>query len=142
MARRFIRTMQQSTVDDRGRPVETVKEREVVRALREPEGVTVYDPGSALPERYRTSQPAVSEPDGLTEIVRRVRAQESWARTQSGVLREIDYRLGRVEEASQAWAATRSIEQTTWWALWGILMMMLGSALTVVLALIFTSAIR
>jgi hypothetical protein len=142
MAKRYVRETQERIVDDGGRPVETVKEREVVRTLREPEAAKVYDPGSALPERYRPKDAALSKPNGLAEIATRVRAQESWARTQSGVLRDIDYRLSRLEEASPTWTAMQSIEQTTWWVLWGILMLILGSALAVVLILIFASTVR
>ena len=140
MAKRIFRTTQERTVDTSGRPIETVKEREVVRTLKEPEGVKVYEPGTALPERIRTEEITVSEASQLAEVATRVRAQESWARTQSGVLRDIDHRLTRLEDTSRGYAVMQSIEQTTWWALWGILMLIVGSALAVVIILIVTSA--
>lgn len=142
MANRFIGTTQQTTVDDRGRPLETVEEREVVRTLREPVATKVYDPGSSVPDRYRSNEPAISATSELAEVATRVRAQESWARTQSGVLRDIDYRLTHIEETNRAWAVMQSAEQRTWWALWGILMLILGSALAVIIVLIFTSAVH
>jgi hypothetical protein len=137
MAEEFVRTTQQRTVDDRGRPVETMQEREVVRTLREPEGLNVYDPGSTLPEYYLPSEPAVSASNGVAAVGSRLRAQESWRRQQSAFLRDIDYRLAHLEEANHAWAARQSVEQATWWALWGILMLILGSALAVIVILIF-----
>lgn len=143
MAKRIVRTTQERIYSATGKPVETVQAREVVRTVREPEGMKVYDPGTALPERYRFSAATISpDEDRLTEVATRVRAQESWMRTQSGVLRDIDYRLIRLEEGNRAWTAVRSFEQNTWWTLWGVLMLIVGSALAITLILIFTAAVH
>jgi hypothetical protein len=142
MAKRVIRTTEQRTVVDRERPVQTVQEREVVRTLREPDGETVYDPGTTAPEIYTTPAPLVTTTTGLAALNARLRAQENWARQQSSVLHDIDYRLTNMEEGTHLWTSAMSLEQTTWWALWGILMLILGSALAVIVILIFASLIR
>jgi hypothetical protein len=142
MAKKIIREAREKTVDDRGRPVEAVQDREVVRTLREPEEFKVYDQGSSLPDYYRPNEPAVSRSNGLAAVSTKLQAQEKWARQQSAVLRDFDYRLTHLEEANHAWGAAQSIEQATWWALWGILMLILGSALAVIIVLIFSSLPR
>lgn len=60
------------------------------------------------------------------------------------VLRSMDVRLTRLEQtaqyarAAQAQAAhsSESFERTTWWALWGLLMLVLGGALAIITVLI------
>ncbi len=54
------------------------------------------------------------------------------------MLREFDSRIARLEQASRPNQApqTPTYERATWWALWGLLMLVLGGALTVVLVLI------
>jgi hypothetical protein len=55
-------------------------------------------------------------------------------------LRDMDARLTRLESAahpaSNPGASTPSFERATWWAIWGLLMLILGGALAVVLLLI------
>jgi hypothetical protein len=59
------------------------------------------------------------------------------------LLRDLDMRLARLEvrpatsEAKNVRAAAAaSFERATWWALWGILMLVLGGALAIVMLLI------
>lgn len=63
------------------------------------------------------------------------------------VLRAMEMRLTRLEEtmqnarAAQAQAApAESFERATWWALWGLLMLILGGALAVIIVLILLNA--
>lgn len=57
---------------------------------------------------------------------------------QTQLLRDFDARLARLENSAhpQAPAPTPSFERATWWAIWGLLMLILGGALTVVILLI------
>lgn len=59
---------------------------------------------------------------------------------QTYLLREFDARLSRLENNARPQpafvAATPSFERATWWALWGLLMLVLGSALAVIIILI------
>lgn len=138
MARKFIRTTQQKTVDERGRQVETVQEREVIRSDRAPEVMNVYEAGSMLPQYYTRTEPVILPSNTWAIVDNRLEAQERIARQGSAKLNEIDRRLAYVEGVNQAWSAAESYGQLTWWALWGILMLILGSALAIVLVLIFT----
>lgn len=54
------------------------------------------------------------------------------------MLREFDSRISRLEQAARPNPApqTPTYERATWWALWGLLMLVLGGALTVVIVLI------
>ena len=61
-----------------------------------------------------------------------------WAQTmqalqqrQMQLLNEVDTRLARVERG-----ATWDTERVTWWMLWGILMLIMGGALTILIVLI------
>ncbi len=57
---------------------------------------------------------------------------------QTYVLRELDARLARLENNTRvnSPAQPASFERATWWAIWGLLMLILGGALTVVIVLI------
>ena len=54
------------------------------------------------------------------------------------LMRDFDTRLGRLEQTARpnAPAASPSFERVTWWAIWGLLMLILGGTLTVVIILI------
>ncbi len=54
------------------------------------------------------------------------------------LLRDLDTRLARLENPTRGANAntTPSFERATWWAIWGLLMLILGGALTVVIMLI------
>lgn len=54
------------------------------------------------------------------------------------MLRDFDSRISRLEQANRPNPVpqTPSYERATWWALWGLLMLVLGGALTVVIVLI------
>lgn len=154
MARKIIRSTEQRTVVDRGtvddpstgitgtRPVENVEQREVVRTVNEPDADTVYDPGTTAPDLYARPATLISTNNGLARLNARVRAQENWSRQQSSVLHDIDYRLTSLEDGTHIWTSAMSLEQSTWWALWGILMLALGSALAVIITLIFASLLH
>lgn len=154
MARRIIRSTEQRTVVDRAtapapatlingdRPVETVQQREVVRTIREPDSETVYEPGTSSPDLYARPGPLVTTTNGFAGLNARLRAQENWARQESSVLQDVNYRLTSLEDGTHIWTSAMSLEQTTWWALWGILMLVLGSALAVIMILIFASLLH
>jgi hypothetical protein len=59
-------------------------------------------------------------------------------RQQLDALRDFDYRIGRLERAARPapQPVTPSFERATWWAIWGLLMLILGGALAVVIVLI------
>lgn len=56
------------------------------------------------------------------------------------LLREFDARVARLEQAVSPYTsptnATASFERATWWAIWGLLMLILGGTLTIVIVLI------
>lgn len=54
------------------------------------------------------------------------------------MLREFDHRISRLETGARPNPApqTPTYERATWWALWGLLMLVLGGALTIVIVLI------
>lgn len=53
------------------------------------------------------------------------------------LMRDFDSRIGRLEQAARPNPpAGASFERMTWWAIWGLLMLILGGTLTVVIILI------
>lgn len=58
---------------------------------------------------------------------------------QMNVLRDLDERIGHLENAARPNIQPQqvpSFERTTWWAIWGLLMLILGGALAVLIVLI------
>lgn len=55
---------------------------------------------------------------------------------QSYLLRDMNARLARLENGRSNVNSTPSFERGTWWAIWGLLMLILGGALVVVIVLI------
>ena len=141
MTRQVIRTTRRIQTADEDAPLETIHEREVERVVRN-----------------GTETPATIQEDGLTPIapesltpmpVSETAALNSWLRTfqnvmqrQFTILHDLDTRLTRLEVSNHVRETTPSFERTTWWALWGILMLLLGAALTVILVLIFSSLVH
>lgn len=85
-----------------------------------------------------TQIPTMSDMIMLGSILQSVQQTQ---RQQTYLLRDFDARLARVESnghpAAAATAASNpSFERATWWAIWGILMLVLGSALAIVIVLI------
>lgn len=79
--------------------------------------------------------PGMSEMMVLGSMIQSI--QQTQAR-QMYFLRDFDTRLARLEANAHppAQAPTPTYERTTWWAIWGLLMLILGGALTVVIVLI------
>lgn len=61
---------------------------------------------------------------------------------QALLLREFDLRLKHLEAAQQPVPQNQSFYRATWWMLWGILMLIVGAALTVILFLIFSTLLH
>jgi hypothetical protein len=142
MTRKIIRTTRQRIVTDKGEPLETIREHEVVRATRGGDGLQVYEPSNTLAEFYYANPPAVPARNEIEAVRSWMSAEQGWARQQSAVLRDVDYRLTYLEEANRDWAARYSGEVAASWALFYALMLVLGSVLGVAAILIFLSLIR
>ncbi len=121
--RRIVRTTRRTQVNDGNEePVETRHEREVERVVRAEDDARGYDETRALRPWIR----------GLQDVTQR----------QFALLREFDFRLSNSEERNRVASNEASLERASFWVLWGILMLILGSALAVVLVLILTSIVR
>ncbi len=127
MNRKIIRTTQRRVIDDREAPVQTIQEREVVRTV---------------PEFYEPNLPALRVSDQVAVLGSRVRALESETQSRSAIQQDLDYRLTSLEGANHGWGAAYAVEHATWWTLWYILMLVLGSGLVIVVTLILLSLIR
>ncbi len=144
MTRRVIRTTRRVQVNGEDEPVETVHEREVERVLRNGNDLQVYETDDKVqPDYYVPSEPAVrATREELTVLNTWLQTLQNLTQRQLALLRDFDLRLMRLEEANRLRASTPSFERATWWALWGILMLILGAALVVILFLIFSSGVR
>lgn len=142
MSRKIIRTTQQRIVTDRAAPVETIQEREVVRAVRGRDGLLEYQSSTTVPELYQPNLPAVASRDEVAVLGSRVRALENETQSRSVIQHDLDYRVTHLEEANRGWGAAYAVERATWWTLWYILMLVLGSALVIFITLILLSLIR
>lgn len=85
--------------------------------------------------------PSSTSNANLSELVMLGSILQSVQRTQmqqTYLLREFDTRLTRIESGIQTSAKNQaqSFERATWWAIWGLLMLILGGALAVLTVLI------
>lgn len=80
-------------------------------------------------------QPGMSEMMVLGSMLRSLQQNQN---QQMLWIRDFDARINRIEVNTRPPAAvvTPSFERATWWALWGLLMLVLGGALTIVIMLI------
>lgn len=108
-----------------------------------PEALQNYDPyaGNQMyvpPQQYivvNTPQP--EQQSALSPMNFMARSMQNMIQMQMTMMREIDQRLNRLEQARpQAQPNPERFYTQTWWALWGILMLILGSALVLVLVMI------
>lgn len=93
---------------------------------------------AARPIPVVAAQPA-SSPSEMMVLASMLQSVQQNQTRQLYLLRDFDMRLSRVEVSVQqppAPAPTPTFERTTWWAIWGLLMLILGGALAVVLVLI------
>jgi hypothetical protein len=77
----------------------------------------------------------------MTEMVMLGSMMRSMQQTQNQqiiLMRDLDVRLARLEGTAvgRAQVAPATFERVTWWAIWGLLMLILGGALTIVIVLI------
>ncbi len=79
--------------------------------------------------------PASSELLMLGAMLQSVQSSQN---QQMVLLRDFDRRINRLEAGARPRPqnSTPSFERATWWAIWGLLMLILGGALTVVIVLI------
>lgn len=143
MSRRIVRTTRRIETNGALEPVETVHEREVDRVLRAGEPAPPREHDRLIQRAdYYVAEPAVPAPAEMAEMHSWIRALQNVTQRQLQLLREFDFRLGSLEEHNRIQSNNASFERATWWALWGILMLLLGSALAVVLLLILTALFR
>ncbi len=141
MTRRVIRTTKRIQRVDDAEPVETIHEREVDRVIQNDDGLQVYEE-EILPEAY-TPEPVVrASSNELTVLNSWLRTFSNISHRQFSILRDFDARLARLEDANRVRQTPPSFERATWWALWGILMLILGAALVVIIILILGSLIH
>lgn len=81
------------------------------------------------------THPSASEMIVLGSMLRSLQQNQN---QQNLWLRDFDARINRIEINTRppAAAATPAFERVTWWAIWGLLMLILGGALTIVIVLI------
>lgn len=84
------------------------------------------------------SPPATSNTPEMLMLGSMLQSVQQAQTQQTHILRDFDARLARLESNPhpQAPAPTPSFERATWWAIWGLLMLILGGALAVVILLI------
>lgn len=92
---------------------------------------------SAPAQRSLPAQPAASSADvmALGNLIQSV--QQTQVR-QLYMMRDMDVRIARIEAPlpAQPVYVQPTYERATWWALWGLLMLILGGALSIVIMLI------
>ena len=121
--RRIVRTTRRTQVNDENEePVETMHEREVERVVREEDDTRSYDETRALRPWIR----------GLQNVTQR----------QFALLRDFDFRLSNSEERNRVASNEASLDRASFWVVWVTLMLVLGTALAIMLVLIFTSIVR
>ena len=115
-----------------------------------PDAVQPYDPYSAnqpygQPPQYILIDPNQLPPrTALTPMETLGRSMQNMFQMQMRMLNDLDARMNRLEQPRvqqqrQPQGNPGEFYTQTWWALWGILMLILGSALVVVLMLILRS---
>lgn len=92
------------------------------------------------PQQVTVSTPAPNYAEVLA-MGNMIQSIQQTQTQQMYLLREMDSRLARLEEpmrypAQAQVIVTPSYERATWWAIWGLLMLILGGALAVVILLI------
>ncbi len=166
MPRRIIRTTRKIQYNEDGEPIETVVSRQEQQPVDPLTGEeTTYEPARPQ-QRVTYTYPAGTQPVQETQVyepetgVQRVTytypapvpavqqtdlVEPQWSRTlrrvtdrQLQILRDLDMRVSNLEAQDEAAAQTPSFERATWWALWGLLMLILGAALVVIILLIFS----
>ncbi len=144
MPRRIIRTTRKIQYNEDGEPIQTVvSSTQEQPAVEQPaEQTEVYEPPRGL-ERVTYTYAPPTQP--VQQVVSTELVEPQWSRTlrrvterQMQILRNLDLRLANLESADERAAENPSFERATWWALWGILMLILGAALVVILLLILT----
>lgn len=87
---------------------------------------------------YIVVEPGVPPQQELTQFGMFTRSLENMFQMQMTMLREMDRRMNRLEQPQPTPRPARGEQfyAQTWWALWGILMLILGAALVVVVVLI------
>ena len=119
----------------------TASRAQGARSLRAAQGpVQRYNPYQRPPSAHY-AEPAPLPPDpsaanGFAHTLQLLFMQQAF------LLREFDLRLKHLEAATRPAPDPNAFYRSTWWMLWGILMLLVGSALTVILFLIFSSLVR
>ncbi len=144
MPRRIVRTTRRVQYNEDGEPIETVvsstEEQPNNRLLGPGPETEVYEPDPALEKVTYTYAPPPTvqrrTPTSVVEVQDWGQSLRGVMQRQMQILREMDLRLSNLEDVNREKSSSVSFERATWWALWGILMLILGAALVVILLLI------
>jgi hypothetical protein len=142
MTKRVIRTTRRIQTDGDAAPVETVHEREVDRVLRNGAELQAHEQDETVPVYYTTEPVVHVTGEQATALTAWLHSLQHITQRQLTILRNLDYRLTRLEAVNRARDTTPGVERATWWALWGLLMLILGAALVVILILIFSATLH
>lgn len=168
MTRRIVRTTRRIQYNAEGEPIETVvstQEQQPADPSVNPAPETVYEPAQ-VKQRVTYTYPSASQPIQETQVydpdtgAQQVTysypvpttatqvdlVEPQWSRTlrrvterQLQALRSLDMRISNLETLNERDEASYSFERSTWWALWGLLMLLLGGALIVILFLVISA---
>ncbi len=103
-------------------------------------GVVLENGSHAAPPTRTTvyetaAQPSVSE---LLTLGTWAQSFQSAQQQQLALLHDLSERVSHLEESVGARSTGTPTERATWWALWGLLMLILGGALAILILLILT----
>ena len=142
MATRVTQTTQQTDDVDQIQPISfsfsAPEDREVKMVFGRRGASFQAEPPAAAANRASVVETAAQP--SMPELI----ALGTWAQSftslqqqQIAMLRDFDVRLAELEGLVSARPTSTSTERATWWALWGLLMLILGGALTILILLIF-----
>jgi|GEM_PF-6988553 hypothetical protein len=112
---------------------------ELDTAWQVPNSFQTYDPywsNQPPPQSYIVVNTPPPPQATLTPFAIMARSMQNMFQMQMNMLRDLETRMTRVEQTRPPQANMGQFYAQTWWALWGILMLILGAALVMVLILI------
>ena len=142
MATRVTQTTQETEDMDRIQPISfsfSAPEDREIKMVVGRRGAAFQSEASAPAPARATIVETAAQPSTPELITLGTWAQSftSMQQQQIAMLRDFDVRLAQLENIVSARPAGTSTEGATWWALWGLLMLILGGALTILILLIF-----
>src|SRR5438477_3813715 len=86
------------------------------------------------PNTQLVAAPTAATSSDMMVLGSMIQSMQQTQMQQMYLMRDFDARIGRLEQAARPQATpTPSFERVTWWAIWGLLMLILGGTLTVVI---------